>query len=328
MHQVQRVACPRKVHVVARIVRDLPVVGRVVRPLHRQQRPLLVALAGVVVDHIQNDLDVVAVQRLHHVFELADLLPRVARRTVARHGGKVAQRVVSPVVPQIPANKLALIDEVVQRQQLNRGDTQHLEVLDACVRSQTGIRSAQLLGNSRVVFRKAAHTQFVNHGVGKRGFGLADALPVVVAPVRYHYTLGHAGGGGLTVEFQVITAHHVIRKDWSLPVDLACNRLCVGVDEQLVFVETETLLRLPRTIDVEAVTLTRADAANQPMPDVARRLFQNGASATRVLGAIFVEEAHFHSGRILRVEREIGSLGGGGCAKWIRFSGENGATHA
>ena len=84
----------------------------------------VVALAGVVVDDIENHLDPGRVQRLHHALELAE---RSARR-IAHVGGEEANRVVAPVVAQAVVQKPPLVDDGVDRQQLDRGDAQILQV--------------------------------------------------------------------------------------------------------------------------------------------------------------------------------------------------------
>ena len=68
---VERVAAAGEVHVVARVVRQQPVVGRVVDAAQRQRRAELVALGGVVVDDVEDDLDAGRVQGAHHRLELA-----------------------------------------------------------------------------------------------------------------------------------------------------------------------------------------------------------------------------------------------------------------
>ena len=54
---------------------------RVVDAAERQRRPQVVALGGVVVDHVEDDLDAGRVQRLDHRLELGHLLAAVARNS-------------------------------------------------------------------------------------------------------------------------------------------------------------------------------------------------------------------------------------------------------
>ncbi len=80
------------VHVVLLLVVDEPVVGGVVDALEAQRRAEVVALRGVVVDHVEDDLDAGGVHRLHHRLELLHLLaalraPRRSRRAGRRSPG-------------------------------------------------------------------------------------------------------------------------------------------------------------------------------------------------------------------------------------------------
>jgi hypothetical protein len=74
---VERVAAAGVVEVAAPVVGGEPVVAGVVDAAEAQRRPGLVALGGVVVDHVEDDLDAGRVQRPHHRLELAHLSARV-----------------------------------------------------------------------------------------------------------------------------------------------------------------------------------------------------------------------------------------------------------
>ena len=115
---------PGEVHVVARVVRDEPVVGGVVDALEGQHRPQVVALGGVVVDDVEDHLDAGAVQRLDHPLELAHLLAAAPVAAYAAVRGEVADRAVAPVVVQPALDQERLVGDVVDRQQLDRGDAE------------------------------------------------------------------------------------------------------------------------------------------------------------------------------------------------------------
>ena len=86
MAHVQAVAGAGVVHVVARLVGHQPVVGGIVDAAEAQHRAQVVALGGVVVDHVEDHLDARAVQRLHHRLEFRHLRAgaRRPRSTAAR----------------------------------------------------------------------------------------------------------------------------------------------------------------------------------------------------------------------------------------------------
>ena len=90
----------------------------------------MVALGGVVVDDVEDHLDAGAVQRLHHLLELAHLAAELAAGAVAHVGREEADRVVAPVVAQPLVEQDLVVDEGVHRHQLDRGDAELAQVLD------------------------------------------------------------------------------------------------------------------------------------------------------------------------------------------------------
>ena len=121
MAQVDRVAGAGVVDVVARIGRK-PVVGGIVDALEGQGRPEFVAFGGVVVDHVEDDLDAGIVQMGHHLLELGEGEIEVGRIAAGR--SEEADRVVAPVVLQALLGQVAVVDEGVDRQQLDGGDAE------------------------------------------------------------------------------------------------------------------------------------------------------------------------------------------------------------
>jgi hypothetical protein len=100
-HQ-QAVPGARGVHVVAPVVVHEPVVGGVVDAAEGQRRPHVVALGGVVVDHVEDDLDPGRVQRADHGLELLHLLAAAAAGGVGVVRGEETDGVVAPVVAAGP----------------------------------------------------------------------------------------------------------------------------------------------------------------------------------------------------------------------------------
>ena len=108
----------------ARVVGHEAVVGGVVDALERQHRAQVVALGGVVVDDVEDHLDAGLVQGPHHRLELRDLLAALAAGGVLVVRGEEADRVVAPVVAQPALDQMRVVDELVHRQQLDRGDAE------------------------------------------------------------------------------------------------------------------------------------------------------------------------------------------------------------
>ena len=71
------------------------------------------------------------VQGADHLLELLHLLAPLAGGGVAVVGGEEADRVVAPVVAQPPLQQVGVVDELVHRQELDGGDAETTQVLDA-----------------------------------------------------------------------------------------------------------------------------------------------------------------------------------------------------
>ena len=247
VHRVERVARAGEVHVVARVVRHQPVVRRVVDALEAEHRPEVVALGGVVVDDVEDHLDAGAVQRLHHPLELAHLLAAAVARRVQRVRREVADRRVAPVVRQALVVQEPLVRDVVDREQLDGGDAEALQVRDRRVRREPRVRAAQVLAHVGVLLREALDVHLVDDGLVPRR---ARARVVVAFPVEALVdddALRHRRGvvGGVDVEVRVVAVRDVRQRARAAVVDGAVDRLRVRVEQQLRGVEARALLGRP-----------------------------------------------------------------------------------
>ena len=125
--EVDRVAAAGVVDVPRAVVGE-PVVGRVVDPAEAQRRPPLAALGGVVEHDVEDHLDSGRMQGADHSAELVHLAADLAARGVLVVRREVADRLVAPVVAQSTGDELGVVDELMDREQLHRGDAEPLEV--------------------------------------------------------------------------------------------------------------------------------------------------------------------------------------------------------
>ena len=109
---IECIAATGIIDVLARIVLQQAVVAGIVDAPEAQRRPGTITLRGVVVNHVENDLDAGLVQFSHHGLELIAL----AAAEVARRWCKETQRVVTPVVDQVFLHQEFIVDEFVNRQ--------------------------------------------------------------------------------------------------------------------------------------------------------------------------------------------------------------------
>ncbi len=126
MHHVERVPAAGVVRVVAGIVRNEPVVSGVVDAAKAQRRTEVVTFGRMVVDDVENHLDAGRMQLAHHRLELV----HVPLRAVAHLGREKADRVVAPIIAKALLDEMAIVDEGVNRHQLDRRDAEPLQMID------------------------------------------------------------------------------------------------------------------------------------------------------------------------------------------------------
>jgi hypothetical protein len=119
-------------------------------------------LGGVVVDHVEDDLDAGGVQRPDHRPELLDLLAVVGHRRVRVVRREEPDRVVAPVVAQAPVDQVVVVDELVHRHQFERGDPEPAQVLDHGRVLDPGVRAAQFGRDVRVPPGQALDVRLVD----------------------------------------------------------------------------------------------------------------------------------------------------------------------
>ena len=307
MDGVERVPGAREVHVEVRVVGHEPVVAPVVDALEGQHRAQVVALGGVVVDDVEDHLDARPVQGLDHALELAHLLAADAGRRVARVRRQVADRGVAPVVGEPAVGQEGLVGDVVDRQQLDGGHAERLEVLDRGLGGQAGVGAAQVLAHAGVAHGEPLDVRLVDHRLVHRGVRRPVVLPVEA--VVDDHRLGDRGRRVLVVALEVGVVAGVGIRDVgqdvaAVPAHLALDRLGVRVDQQLVRVEAVAGARVVRAVDAVAVALAGADAGQVDVPVERGALGELDA----LLGVVVVEQAQLDPLRVLGEQGEVGSV--------------------
>ena len=148
-----------------------------------------------------------------------------------------AEGVVAPVVAQALVEQRGVLDELVHRHQLDRGDAELLQVRgDRRVR-EPGVRPALLLRHVGVQLGEALDVRLVDEGLVVGDGEAAVALPVEER-VDDH-AVRHVRGGVVVV--RAVLVAEVVGEQRLVPLDLAAGRLGVGVEEQLVGVAAQAL---------------------------------------------------------------------------------------
>ncbi len=179
--EIEGIAGSGIVYVVARIVRPQPVVAGIVDALEGKRRPQLVALGGMVVDDVQDHLDAGVVEARHHFLELV----HERARQVARIGREEAERVVAPVVRQPALDQRAIVDEGMDRHQLDGRHPEAGEMIDDGGVGDAADPSAQVGRHRRGADGQPLDVRFVDDGAFPRdrrrpvpspGLGIRGAL--------------------------------------------------------------------------------------------------------------------------------------------------------
>ena len=268
-------------------------------PRRRQRRAHVVALGGVVVDHVEDHLDARVVQVADHRLELLHLVagPAAGHR-VAVVRGQEGDGVVAPVVGQALVLQVVVVEELVHRHQLDRRDAEPLQVVDHHRVREAGVGAAHLLRDLRVRDGQPAHVRLVDHRLV-----VGDARRAVGAPVEErvdHHRLRHVRrrvGVVAPVRVAERVAEHGL-----VPDHRPVHGLGVRVDQQLVRVAAQALGGGVGPVHPVAVALAGLDAGQVAVPDEPVHLGEPDPG----LLAPLAEQAELHPLRDLGEDREVG----------------------
>ena len=200
----------------------------------------------------------------------------------------------------MPVESDLLGHELVHRHELDRGDTQALQIVDHDRVGQPCIGAPQLRRHLRMGPGQAAYMDLVDDRVRVRDLRGPVPLPVegriyydrtdrVWRAVRRARSQRGRGGTAPVSEQGVVIA------------DRAVDRLGVGIKEQLVRIAHPTLDRIPRSVDPVAVALPEGNTKHIAVPDEPVHL---GEGDPRFIPGR-IEQAKFHRFGDLREEGKI-----------------------
>ena len=279
----------------------------------------MVAFAGVIEDHIQDDLDAGVVQASDHGLEFA----QVTGRHVALLRREEAEGLVAPIVAQSLIDQEAVVDEGMDRQQLDGGDADRAQVVDDGGGAETGERSALALADVRMAHGVAADMRLVDHRLGPRHPG-----PGVLAPgerLLDHPAFGHRSGVVAAVERQVGARRSEPEAVMGVgPAHQPRQGPGVGIHQQLVGVEPVALFGGIGAVHPVAVDLPGLDVRQIAVPDAVGVLRQGDPLQLPVTRT--VEQAQVDAGGIGREQGEVDAVAVPGRPQGILASGPDSAA--
>ena len=269
--QVDGVPGPRVVDVIARpgavsaafAVRHQAVVAGVVDALERQRRAEFVAFGRVVVDHVHDHFESVRVEAVDHVLELVD----VRAVHVALVEREEADGVVAPIVGEALVGQERLVQEHLHRQQLDAGHAQVAQGAEHLVARESGKGAAKMFRHCGVRHGEATHMRFIEDRLVP-GHAHRAGLGPLKAGIDHH-ALRHEGCAVALVETQVaIGVADRVAEHLGPPFEFAHVRLGVGVEQQLVVIETVSLQRRVRAMHPQAVACAELQSGHEAVPDL------------------------------------------------------------
>ena len=317
------VAAPGEIAVLAAVVVHQVVVRTVVDAAEREGGAPLVSLGGVVVNHVENDLDARGVQGPDHRLEFDEAKFGVGLGTVAGLEGEVTEGVVAPVIGPSLLEQEGLIDMKVDGKQLDGGDTKSLEVSDGGFGGEAGVGAAEAFGNLRHEAGEALHVQFVDDGLFPGG-----AERAVFAPGESGVDdLGERRPGGRVagVEGEVfVGVVDFVAEERVVPLHSSADGSGVGVEQQLVRIAAMAPLGVVGAVDAVAVEGAGTDVGEVAVEDVEGPFGKIVAGRFDAIVRV-VEEAQFDAGSDLGEEGEVDACAIPGGSEWLRLSGPD--TH-
>ena len=261
----------------------------------------MIALGGMIVDNVQQHFEAGIMQSRDGGAKLVD---RAVLR-VALLGREEGERVVAPVIDELAFDERAVVDKAVDRQQLDCGDAEPAQVADHFGRSERPIGAAQAGWNVLAQLCQPLDVGLVDEGVfpGDVGPFLASAP---VEAVVDDDGLRYAARIVAAVERQISArASGAIAEVGIAPHQPSGKPLDVGIEQQLVMIESMTVFGIVRSIDAIAVELSRRDIVQIAVPDI---LGAFGKDHTFDLAtAMRVEQAQLDFFGVSREQREIRS---------------------
>ena len=267
-------------------------------PRHDKRRPHLIAFGGVIVDHVENNLDAGAVHHLNKRLEFA----KVTGREEAWIGSEERQGVVAPVIRQPPFDQMTVVQEGVNRQQLDRGNPQLGQVFDGGGSRKPGNCPPHGFRNFRVANGESLDVGLVDDALVPFAAGAPVAAPGKGGV--HHLTFGQPSGVVAPVEAEVGVARaDAVAEMRVCPFQIAHEISGIGVDKELVRVETVAPRRIVGAMNAIAVELPRANVRQIAMPNLVRVFRQ--ADPRGLLSPGFVEQTEVHPFGIFREQGEI-----------------------
>ena len=296
---VEAVSGPGVVGVVALVLVDEAVVGRVVDPPERQRGAEVVAFGGVVVDHVEDHLDTCFVQRPDHRLELLDLPAGGGARRVLAVRGEEPDGVVTPVVRQPAFDQQRVVGEMVHRHQFDRGGAQRRQVVDDHRVRDRRVGAADGVGDVGMGLGQPFDVGLVDDGIGVLAVRRSVHAPVEIRvdDDRLRHRMRRI------VVIAAVRVPEGVAEKRLLPIEMAVDGLGVRVEQQFGGVAAQTQAGVVGAVHPVSVALARFGCGQVAVPDEPVDLGKRHPG----LGALGVEQTQLDLLSHLGEHREVGA---------------------
>ncbi len=313
MREVHRVSGAGVVDVVAFLVRQQAIIACVVDALEGQGWAELVSFRGVVIDHVEDDLDAMGMKLVDHGLELV----RERRPEVARLRREEGDRVVTPIIAQPFLDQVAVVDEGMDRQQLCARDAERAQIDRDFRLRQPREGTAVCFGHQRMQLGESLDMHLVDDRPLPRHFGLTRRPPGEGGVDDAAFL--HQGRTVAFVKREILVRMiELVAEQFGPPPQLPNQLLGIRIEHELVGIEPVPRVGLVRTMSAVGVDRAGTSGRQIAVPDfvcIFRQLDPLELGLT-----LLVEQAELDLGGVGREEREVDAEPVPGGAKRKRFA--------
>ena len=254
---------PGRVPGLARIVGVELVVARIVDAAEGERRPERVALGGVVVDDVEEDLDAGFVQGA----DRAAKADRPGLAEIARLRREEGEGRIAPVVAQALLDQEAIVREGLGRHQFDRRDAELDEVLDHGRMAERRESAAKLRRHRRVEDGQPLDVRLVDDRLAPGPPRRAVVAPFVSGRLDDGFRHHRCAVAAVRGEIAAVGAG-AIAEERVVPADPAGKAPRIGVDQELVRIEAVPGTGIVGAVNAVAVELARPKPGDVAVPDL------------------------------------------------------------
>ena len=192
-----------------------------------------------------------------HLLEFAQRVGHVG--SVARIRREKADRAIAPIVFEALLEQIIVVDEGMDRHELDGRDAERLDVVHDGLGAEPGVKAPELLVDLGVQLGEAFDMRLVDDG----GFPRNVSAPILAVPIEVWIDddgLRDEGRAVALVEGQVVAVGaNRVPEHCGIPRQFSRMRARVRVEQQLVGIEPVASLRLIGAVNAKAIKRRRPD---------------------------------------------------------------------